>query len=146
MCRSEDIPDRWYTPKSRGDSIHYTDMVFEGIKRFKDLNEAYNILQDLYHYHRNDTFTESLTFIDYIAERLKNSNSVKLKEVGRTYTKWRVEIANGLARNQTHTHYSNGVAESINNNLKTIIKISYGYHNFFRFRDRALLICDYKKI
>ena len=46
ICRSENIPDKWYTPKGYGYSIHYTDMVFDGIKKYDDLLEGYNILQD----------------------------------------------------------------------------------------------------
>lgn len=146
ICRSENIPDKWYTPKGYGYSIHYTDMVFDGIKKYDDLLEGYNILQDLYHYNRNDTFTESLKFIDYISNRLIDTGYDILMSVGRSYKKWRVEIADGLAKNQTGRYYSNGIAESINNNLKTIIKVSYGYHNFERFRKRAIFISQYKKI
>ena len=146
LCRSENIPDKWYTPKGYGDSIHYSDMVFEGVKRYPDLLCAYNILQDLYHYSRNDTFTESLVFIDSISERLMISGTEILEDTGRSYRKWRIEIADGLARNQSGKHYSNGIAESINNNLKTIIKTAYGYRNFERFRKRAIIISRYKKI
>lgn len=146
LCRSEDIPDKWYTPKGYGYSIHYTDIVFDCIKKYDDLLTAYNILQDLYYYNRNDTFIESLAFIDNIADRLKISGIDLLSSVGKSYEKWRIEIADGLARNQTGKHYSNGIAESINNNLKTIIKVSYGYHNFERFRKRCMLISRYKKI
>ena len=46
---------------------------------------------------------------------------------------------------QTGGHYTNGIAESINNHLKTIIKTAYGYHNFIRFRKRAMMILTYKK-
>ena len=42
-------------------------------------------------------------------------------------------------------HYTNGIAENINNHLKTIIKLSYGYHNFERFRKRAMMIVTYRK-
>lgn len=146
LCRSEDIPDKWHSPRGYGYSVHYTDIVFEGIKRYDDLLIAYNILQDLYHYNRNDTFEESLKFVDYIADRLKNSGVFLLESVGKSYEKWRIEIADGLAKNQTGNYYSNGIAESINNNLKTIIKVSYGYHNFERFRKRCILISRYKKI
>ena len=146
LCRKEDIPDKWYTPKGYGYSVHYSDMVFEGVKKYKDLLTGYNILQDLYHYHQNDTFNESLSFIDYISSRLTESGVDLLSAVGRSYSKWRIEIADGLARNQTGHHYSNGIAESINNNLKTVIKVSYGYHDFERFRKRAILISRYKKI
>ena len=146
LCRSENIPDKWYTPKGWGESIHYTDMVFDCVKQYSDLLSAYNILQDLYHYNRNDTFMESLRFIDNIAERLKLACIKELETVGNTYTKYRVEIANGLAKNQTGKYYSNSIAESINNNISTITKVSYGYENFKRYRKRIMLISRYKKI
>ncbi len=69
-----------------------------------------------------------------------------LQGTGRSFRKWRVEIADGIAKNQANDHFSNSVAESINNHLKTIIKVSYGYHNFDRFRKRSLLICRYEKL
>jgi len=146
LCRSENIPDKWYTPKGYGGSIHYSDMVFDCVKRYKDLLTAYNILQDLYHYNRNDTLQESLEFIDSIADRLKLTGIDLLESVGRSYTKWRVEIADCLAKNQTGKYFSNGIAEAINNNTQTLIKISYGYQNFERFRKRCMLINRYKKI
>ena len=43
-------------------------------------------------------------------------------------------------------HYSNAIAESLNNQLQTIIKSAYGYHSFERFRRRALMIILYKKL
>lgn len=146
LCRREKISDRYYTPRNTGSSIHYSDMVFNCLLKNKDLMEGYNILQDLYHYNRNESFTESLKFIDYISERLILTGNDRLESVGRSYKKWRIEIADGMAKNQTGKTYSNGVAESINNTLKTIIKCAYGYHNFDRFRRRAMIISRYKKI
>lgn len=146
LCRKENIPDKWYMPKGFGHSIHYSDMVFECAKRYDDLLTAYNILQDLYHYNRNDTFVESLKFIDNISERLQLSGIDLLETVGRTYSKWRIEIADGLYKNLTGRYYSNGIAEAINNNTQTLIKVSYGYHSFERFRKRCMLISRYKKI
>ena len=146
LCRSENIPDKWYSPQGYGYSIHYSDMVFDCVKKYDDLLTAYNILQDLYHYNRNDTFMESLKFIDNLAERLKLTGIELLETVGISYTKFRVEIANGLAKNQTGKYYSNGVAESINNSVSTIIKVSNGYKDFERFRKRCMLISRYKKI
>ena len=146
LCRTENIPDRYYTPRGQGNSIHYTDMVFNCTRCSQDLLTAHNILQDLFHYGLNDTFQKSLAFVEYIADRLRTSGNVKLESVGDSYFKWRYEIASGLARTQSGRRFSNGVAESVNNHLKTIIKCGYGYHNFERFRKRALLICTYKKI
>lgn len=145
LCRQENIPDKWYTPKGYGKAIHYTDMVHRCLCRDEELLKGYNILQDLYHYNRNDTFTKSLEFVEYISGRLLDCEDDRLVSVGRSYQKWKIEIADGLAKNQTGRYYSNGVAESLNNHLKTIIKSAYGYHNFERFRKRALLIFNYKK-
>ena len=55
------------------------------------------------------------------------------------------EIGNCLAKNQTSKVYSNGIAEAINNELKTITKNAYGYHCFDRLRRRALIIQSSKK-
>ncbi len=145
LCRNEDIPDKFYTPKKSGVSYHYDDMVFECIKTNKDLLEAYSCLQDLYHYNRKQTFMEAIAFVDFLSKRLLSYDNDNLNSVGKTYSKWRIEIANGMARNQNHSRYTNGVAESINNLLKTIVKVSYGYHNFERFRKRVMLILTYRK-
>ena len=144
LCRKEDIPDRFYISRKNGVSYHYDDLVFECVETDKYLLEAYNCLQDLYHYNQKDTFTKAVEFIDFMAKRLKGSDNEILQYVGYTYDKWRVEIANGLAKNQNNIRYTNGIAESINNHLKTIIKTSYGYHNFDRFRKRSMLIITYK--
>ena len=146
LCRRERIPDKWYTPKKSGASIHYSDMVHRCILQDQTLLEGYNILQDLFHYDYTSTFTESLAFIDHISERLSLSGSETLESVGRSYDKWRIEIADGIAKNQSEEHFSNSVAESVNNHLKTIIKTAYGYHNFERFRKRSILICRYEKL
>ena len=58
--------------------------------------------------------------------------------------KWRYEIANGFNKKQIEIRYTNAIAEGLNNQLKTIIKSAYGYHNFDRFRKRAMLIMIYK--
>ena len=145
LCRTRDIADRYYTPKDSYRSYHFDELVSSCIKLNRDLLTAYNILQDLYRYDQKNNFKESMEFVEFIAKRLINSDNNILESVGRTYMKWRVGIANGLARSQNHTKLTNAVAESLNNQLKTIIKSAYGYHHFERFRKRALLIITYGK-
>jgi len=107
---------------------------------------AYNILQDLYRYNQKKVnFKEALEFVEFISMRLIDSGNDILVSVGTTYRKWKVGIANGIAKSQNHTKLTNAVAESLNNQLKAIIKSAYGYHNFERFRNRALLIITYGK-
>ena len=144
LCRRSDISDRFYTPRNSGTRYHFDDMVFECVKLSGDFLNAYNILQDLYKYNQKTSYQEALDFIEFISNRLINSDNEYLIPVGNTYMKWRFGIANSLARSQNNVHLTNAIAESINNQLKTIIKISYGYHNFERFIKRAMLIITYK--
>lgn len=145
LCRKEKIPNRFYTSKNTGEVFHFDDMVFQSIKQNQDLLEAYNCLQDLYHYNEKYSFAEAVDFISYISLRLRQSPNPLLNSVGDTYLKWMYEIANGLSRSQNNIRYTNSIAESINNHLKTIIKAAYGYRNFERFRKRALMIITFKK-
>ena len=146
LCRKENIPDKFYYSKLTKLEYKYDDLLFQCLLKNSDLLEGYNILQDLFHYNKQFyTFTEALNFIDNIVSRLKLTSNEEYEKVADTYKKWRIEIANGLAYSQSGKHYSNGIAESINNLLKTIIKIAYGYHNFERFRKRAMLLSTYKK-
>ena len=65
--------------------------------------------------------------------------------MGRTYRKWKVEIANSLAGNKTGKRFSNAIAEERNKDAKTLKTISDGCLNFSRFRKRVLLILTYSK-
>lgn len=145
LCRKEKLPNGFYEDKKSLNRYHYDDMIFKCCIKNNTLLEAYNILQDLFHYNQKRNFQEAFDFVNYIADRLIILDNQLLIDVGNTYRKWSVEIANGLARSQYGKHYTNGIAESINNHLKTIIKVSYGYHNFERFRKRAMLISSYEK-
>ena len=145
LCRKEDIPDKFYSPKGIISSYHFTDLVFSCIKLNRDLLSAYNILQDLFHYSEKRNYNDALNFISYISDRLVSSNHSLLIPVGKTYDKWKFGIASAFSRSQNSSRITNAIAESINNHLKTILKFAYGYHNFPRFRNRALLILSYKK-
>ena len=64
----------------------------------------------------------ALALNDSICKRLFLTGNELLEDVGYTYKKWRIEIANGFARNQSGRHYTNVIAESINNHLKPSLK------------------------
>ena len=76
--------------------------------------------------------------------KLEKTNNDLLKKVAQTYRHWRYEIANGFDKKSRRMKYTNAIAEGLNNQLKTILKNAYGYHNFERFRKRAMLIMTYK--
>ncbi len=145
LCRHSKIPDKFYTCRRTGEIVHYDDMVFKCVKITETLWSGYNILQELFKYGSYANFEDATNFMIRISKRLLDTRDEILASVGQTYHKWRFEIANGLARSQGHRPYSNSIAEVVNNHLKTIIKSAYGYHNFERFRKRALLISSNNK-
>ena len=84
--------------------------------------------------------------IDVTVDHWKgNSGRPKTKNLTIEDYKERYEIANGFAKGNKTFYYTNAMAEGLNNQLKTIIKSAYGYHNFDRFRKRAMLIMTYGK-
>ena len=143
LCREERIPDMFITRKETGEIHHYDEMIYDCIRLDNDFWEGYLSLQDLFHHSYYSTFDESLEFVEFLSKKLKASSSELLNKVGDTYWKWRVEIANAFTREIKGLKYTNAIAECINNKLKTILKLAYGYHNFDRFRKRAMLICTY---
>lgn len=144
LCRKSRIPNRYYTVKSTGETIHYTDLVFKCIQLRFDLSEGYACLQELFKYSLSYNFDEAVNFVERIVTNLEKTNNELLKKVAQTYHKWRYEIANGFDKKSRQMKYTNSLAEEKNNELKTIIKNAYGYNNFARFRKRAMMIMTYK--
>lgn len=54
-------------------------------------------------------------------------------------------IVNAFTKKSKQKRLTNGIAESINNHIKTTIKYSYGFENFERFRKKTLLIFSKNK-
>jgi transposase len=145
LCRWSKIPDRYYTYQKTGQMFHYDELL----KRYIRLNpsqwSAHNALQNLLNYQLRYTFDEALKFIERISLNLKKCESPIIQEVGRSYHKWRFEIANAFSKTQNNIRYHNGIAEIIKNHIKSITKAAYGYRNFERFRKRCMLILTYAK-
>ena len=145
LTRPHVIPNKYYTYQKTGEMFHYDRLLRMSLALNIDLLTGYNILQDLFRYDMKFTFDEALSFINRISENLRHANSELLHAVGRSYHKWRVEIASAFSYTQNKIRYTNAIAESINNQIKTITKAAYGYLNFARFRKRVMLIITYKK-
>lgn len=145
LCRYQKIPDRYYVYKKTGEMFHYDHLISRCIKLSPSLWTAYNTLQDMFKYDAKYTFDEALLFLKRISDNLINSEALIIREVGRSYHKWRFEIATAFSKTQNNVRYHNGVAETINNHIKSITKAAYGYRNFDRFRKRAMLIITYSK-
>lgn len=145
LCRQESVPDRTYAFKATGEVFHYDELLMESVRSSARLGIGYLALQDLLHMSDYSTHEEALSFVTFLSRKLASSDSGLLRKAGETYWKWRYEIANAYTREAKRERLTNSIAECLNNQLKTIIKSAYGYHNFERFRKRAMLIITYSK-
>ncbi len=146
LMRKKDIPDKFYVRKSDGCQWHFDDLVRHCLSLDADLANAYDCLQDLFHYTKTqDTFENAVKGIDFVAGKLENCRCPILLKVASTYRKWKVGIARGLAKNDFGAVLTNGRMEAANNVAQTLIDAAYGYRNFERFRKRFLLIRWNKK-
>ena len=66
LCRTENVPDKYYTSRKTGYSFHFDELINRCLKTSPDLLEAHNVLQDLFHYHQKYTYKKALAFIDYM--------------------------------------------------------------------------------
>lgn len=132
-----------YHSKKFDVSLPYEDIMLSCLKLNYSFWDGYSILQEMIHYTKWETYTESEKFMNRIIDKLNLSGDELLQNVAKSYKKWKVGIINGLARNQTGKRFSNAIAENNNAHIQKLINIAYGYKNFDRFRARILLILGY---
>ena len=124
--------------------IPYSEIILRCLKHNMDFWDGYNVLQELLHYDKYETFTEAMKFMERIIAKLTSSGNDLLCKVAETYERWKVGIVHGLARSQTGKRFSNAIAENNNTHIQKVIDVAYGYRNFKRFRARIMLILTYK--
>lgn len=125
--------------------ISYGEVMLRCLKLNPVFWDGYNVLQELLHYDKYETWDEASRFMDRIIGKLDSSGDELLVKTAQSYKKWKIGIIQGLARNQTGRRFSNAIAENNNAHIQRIIDVAYGYRNFKRFRSRIMLILGYKK-
>ena len=141
LCRKKDIPDAFHVSRKTGESVHFDDMVDRCTQSDGQFREAWGELQEIFGLIKvTRTFEEALKEVDFASTKLKNCQNWRLKKVGETYEKWRIEIARGMAKSEFGMILSNGKMEAANDVAQTFIDAAYGYGNFERFRKRFLLL------
>ena len=113
------------------------DIVQYLVNTNKILKETYNVYQGIIKSIRNK---DSNLFIKII-ESKHNNISEYMKTTLNTYKKFKAFIINSLKYN-----YNNGLIEGINNLIKCIKRIAFGYKSFSHFKTRILLITGIYKI
>lgn len=139
------ISNKFFKTRKFQTEIEIGKIILKCLKLNMTLWDGYSILQELLQYSNRSTFTDATEFIERIIHKLELTSEELYEKVAQSYKKWKVGIANGLAKNQTGKRFSNSVAENNNSHIQRVINVAYGYGNFERFRARIMLILTYKK-
>lgn len=96
---------------------------------------AYRVKERLREFYRADTLPAAREMLTELIEHCRrNTMPAELQKLGRTLHQWLDKICNyHLAR------ISNGPTEALNNLIKRIKRIGFGFRNFDNYRIRALL-------
>lgn len=132
--------DSKFFKTKNGIEIPFFDIFMKCIKLNDNLWNGYNCIQDLFSIRKDQYFSDAKKDFDWLINKLENSNSSLLLDVAKTYKKWIIEICNAYSYHIGFKNISNSIAECINNQIKTLIKVAYGYNLFERFRKRILLL------
>jgi transposase len=112
----------------------------EIINMIRDMNPEMKTAIDL-----KDEFYELLHTSNYqnindglniFIEKLKNFGSFEYYIVAKTFTNWFQEICNSFI----DPDYTNGFIEGLNNKIKVIKRIAFGYRNFDNFKSRIFAL------
>ncbi len=139
------VLDKTYKHTTSGVEKDYFHWMQDCIGQSLIFYHAYQCLQEMYKYNRYSTYEEGSRHLHRIITLLKADGNKELMTVASTYEKNFVGIVNCLDKKSRDFRYSTGIAECINNHIKTLIKISYGCVNYTRFRNRILIISRYNK-
>lgn len=74
-------------------------------------------------------------FVDRLGHDLQDDSSPpEVRQLGRTIVRWREQVAAWH-----HARVSNGPTEAVNNLIKRVKRIAFGFRRFAHYRIRALL-------
>jgi len=106
-----------------------------------ELFEAYNLLQDFLYQMKNLKYEEADSYLDNFIDTLYNSSIPEFQILYKMFSNWKKEIVNSFIR-FGDKRLSNGPIEGINNHIKEIKRIAFGYRVFKFFRKRIMYIIN----
>jgi transposase len=145
--------EAWFFDQKQLASYIQKEMTFQEIIEYcinfdKDLEVAYELLQDLYRLAKYSSFEEARKNVLDWCDRVEQINHKlpELKKTSLTYKSWINEITNSFIIHPiTKKRLSNGFIEGKNNFCKVIKRIGFGYKDFDTFRAKILYTNDIEK-
>ncbi|MEK6455906.1 transposase [Caldifermentibacillus hisashii] len=106
-----------------------------------DLDSELKASYELYQYVRHCIKTKDFELLKKTLANKQNSVSSYMKTAIKTINKYINYMENTLKYD-----YSNGILEGINNKIKVMKRISFGYRSFYHFRNRIFITQNLAKI
>ena len=136
--------DKLFYNKKLDRYISKNDIIDMCINIDEELKHAYSLKEFFFRSFNNTFAINAEKFIEKIIFEFSTSGIHEFISVSKTFKNWKEGIINSFTR-VNNRHLTNGPVEGVNNSIKTIIKISYGYSNFIHLRNRIMYIVNKKK-
>lgn len=107
----------------------------EILKQSSELQRAYALKEAFFKVFSMKERSAVASFLSRWLSLVEESGVEEFKSVIKTFTDWKTEILKGLSQ-----AYSNGFTEGMNNKIKVLKRVAFGFRNFERFRSRILLL------
>jgi len=101
-----------------------------------ELKAAIDLKDEFYELLHTSDYNNISSRLGQYIEKLKNSNLPEYFIVAKTYDNWFIEICNSFI----DSRYNNGYIEGLNNKIKVIKRISFGFNNFNSFKSRIFAL------
>ena len=109
------------------------DIVDYLLEQDEELKNTYNLYQEMLFAIRQKNVNTLIKLINTKPQGVSSYMKTAMKTCS-FYTEYIV--------NAIRYGYTNGLIEGINNKIKTVKRIAFGYHTFFNFRNRILIMCN----
>ena len=121
----------------RGDCLTEEELASlrEILKQSSELQRAYALKEAFFKVFSMKERSAVASFLSRWLSLVEESGVEEFKSVIKTFTDWKTEILEGLSQ-----AYSNGFTEGMNNKIKVLKRVAFGFRNFERFRSRILLL------
>lgn len=132
--------DMVYNSIQKKDTIQ-SEIINDCLSLSNELSEAYSLLQDFLVSWRNVKYEDSEKWINTWIRSLIECKVQEFQELHKMFNNWKKEILNSFIR-FGDKRLNNGYIEGMNNRIKEIKRVGYGYRNFDHFRMRLMYIIN----
>lgn len=137
LSNPRNIKAKYYWIRKYGFSVYKTELLEHLLNSDPELREVYKLREEYSNFNKTTNSENAKERLMTLIKEFSNHHIEEIREYSYTLYRWRKEIINSFT-NKEGFRYSNGKLESRNKQIKTIIRNSMGYKNFYRLRARVM--------